>query len=125
MKQRIIISTLLFFAIGFTACEKIEKDTPQAIKKLIREKHKQRGGQIIEYEYNNENIYCWNQPDCFDCLIFFYDKNANLLWKTGGLDGEGDGNCPKDFYEKATIKRIIWTDKKTKKELENNKNSRI
>ena len=122
MKKLITFTTLLlFFAIGFTSCQKIEKDTPQAIKKLIREK-KNWGGQVVEYDYNNENIYCWGQPSCIDCFADFYDKNAKLLWQTGGFDGAGDGNSPKDFSEKAIFKRIIWISKKTKEYLENNKN---
>ena len=53
MKRILTISTLiLIFAIGFSACEKIEKDTPPAIKKLIRE-NKISGGQVVEYEYHS------------------------------------------------------------------------
>ena len=119
MKRILTVSTLmLFFAIGFAACEKFAEDTPPAIKKLIREK-KHQGGQVIEYEYYNENIYCWKRPGCMDCFTNYYDKNANLLWLIGGFDGQGDGKCPEDFDDKATYKRIVWTDKRTKEYLEN------
>ena len=112
MKRIITLSTLLLlFAIGFSACEKYADDMPQAIKKLIREKNKRDiGCQVIEYEYNNERIYCWQKlGNCADCISSFYDKKANLLWLDGGHDG---GNCPEDFYDKAIHKRIIWTSKK-------------
>jgi hypothetical protein len=104
MKRIVTFSTLLlFFAIGFSACEKIEKDTPAAIKKLIRE-YKLQDAQVIEYEYNNEYIYKWWEPGCIDAFVDFYDKNANLLWQDGGFTGGGDGKYPKDFYDKAIYK---------------------
>ena len=125
MKRVFTLSTLLlFFAIGFIACQKIEKDTPPAIKKLIRE-NKNRGGQVVEYEYNNENIYCWIDF-CCDGYTSYYDKNAKLLWQTGGFDGKGSGVPLEGFYENAIYKRIIWTNKKTKEYLlEERKNKKI
>jgi len=117
MKKAILsLSTLaIFFTIGFTACEKIEKDTPQAIKKLIREKGK-HGGQVIEYEYNHEYVYCWDDH-CYDGFIICYNEKGKELWLSGGLDGLGDGKCPEDFFDKAIFKRIIWTSNKTKKQV--------
>ena len=114
--KRIILSTLLlFFAIGFTACEKIEKDTPQAIKKLIR--NTEKGGQVEEYEYKNEYIYNRWFPDCVGshCAGNFYDKNATLLWSYGAAQGISD--IPADLRDKAIFKRIIWTSNKTKKQV--------
>ena len=121
MKKIILSTLLLVFAIGFSACEKIEKDTPKAIKKLIRE-NGGMGGQIAEYEYNKESIYMWFQVGCFDCFTDYYDKNANLLWQSGGFDGKGQGTPLEGFYGNAIFKRIIWTDKKTKEYLENKTN---
>ena len=117
--KNITIICLLFFAIGFSACEKIADDTPKAIKKLIRQ-HKAEG-QIAEYEYNKECIYMCFSSGCCDCLTDYYDKDANLLWQTGGFDGMGDGNCPEDFGEKAIFKRIVWTSKSTEKYLKESK----
>ena len=108
--KNLVIVCLLFFAgiIGFSSCEKIEKDTPKAIKKLIRE-NKEKGGTVIEYEYNNENIYMWDYLGDFGSFDY-YDKNANLLWRGDVLDGEGQGT-PLEGYKKATRKRIVWTSK--------------
>jgi hypothetical protein len=119
MKRRIIVVISLLFCIGiigFTACEKIEKDTPQAIKKLIREK-KKRDGQVIEYEYNNESIYCLWHPCIFDSYAFFYNKKGDELWRSGEMGVIG--NLLEGFYEKAVFKRIVWTNKFTKECLEN------
>jgi hypothetical protein len=119
MKKIVTLSALLlFFAIVFSSCEKIEKETPLAIKKLIKERHRS-GGQVVEYEYNKEYIYKWWEPCCDDCFTKYYDKNANLLWKDGGY--EGLRGLPEDFYDKAIYKRIVWTNKKTQEYLENNK----
>ena len=119
MVKNIITICLLFCfsIIGFSACEKYAEDTPQAIKKLIRE-NKNRNGQVIEYEYNHECIYEWWR-NCDDCFTNYYDKDANLLWKSGGFGGLGVGTFLEDFYENAIYKRIVWTDKKTKEYLEN------
>ena len=118
--KNLVIVCLLFSAgiIGFSSCEKIEKDTPKAIKKLIRDRSKRENGQVVEYEYNNENIYKWWYPlECTHPDAYYYDKNANLLWQSGGFDGMGQGIPLEGFYEKAICKRIIWTSKTIKEYL--------
>ena len=112
--KNITVISLLFCigVIGFTACEKIEKDTPQAIKKLVRETKKEHGclGRVFELEYNNEHIYCFEpHPDCFDVQWFFYDEKGNKLWEDGGWGRIG--TYLEDFYEKAIFKRVIWKEK--------------
>ena len=113
MKRILIInSILLVFAVSFSACEKIEKDTPPAIKKIIREcKRDFGGGQVLEYEYNQSNAYYCIPDNCNDCFSICYDKKGIELWRDGGIMGLMP---PKDFEEKAVFKRIIWTSRSTK-----------
>ena len=120
MKRILIInSILLVFAVSFSACKKIEKDTLPAIKKLIKEN--KWGGQVVEYEYNNNNIYIWWFPGCIDCFTVFYNEKGIELWKAGGFTGKGEGTPLEGFYENAIFKRVIWTEKRAKKYLENDK----
>ena len=108
LKNIITVCVLCASIIGFTACEKIEKGTPPAIKKLIRETNKMSGclGRVVEYEYNNEYIYCFeHHPDHFDGNTIYYDEKGKKLWEFGG----GWGSKPLEgFYEKAIFKRVIW-----------------
>ena len=114
MKRIVTLSTLLlFFAIGFTACEKYAKDTPHAIKKQIRETNKMSRclGRVVEYEYNNEKIYCFlPHPDCFDAASIYYDEKGKELWGYSGWGGCW-GTPLENFREKAIFKKIIWTHK--------------
>ena len=120
MKLILTLSTiLLFFAICFSACEKIEKDTPPAIKKLIR-KEKKNPAVVSEHEYNNENIYRLYEIGCRDCFVYYYDKNANLLWLSGGIEGKVEGTPLEGFYERSICKRIIWIDKATERYIKEN-----
>jgi hypothetical protein len=111
--KRILKITPLFilFAIGFSTCEKFEKDTPVAIKKLIRESYHFAYTKVIEYEYNNSLVYLFLSENCIDCFTYIYDEKGNLICRSGGIDGLTGGERCTDFYEKAIEKRIIWTKK--------------
>ena len=113
MKRILTISTLiLIFAIGFSACGKIEKGTPSAIKKLIREKKHICSTKVVEYTYYEDLVYFFNSLGCNDGASYAYDKKGNELWHVDGMTGRMEG--PKDFFEKAVFKRIIWTSRSTK-----------
>jgi hypothetical protein len=110
MRQILIITPLLvLFAIGFSACEKFEKNTPVAIKKIIRESDYFEYTKVIEYEYNNSLVYCFLNENCDDCFTDVYDEKGNLICRSGGY--AGFSGCT-DFYKKAVEKRVIWTRKK-------------
>ena len=113
MKRILTISTLaLFFALGFSACEKIEKDTPSAIKKIIRDNRK-AGGQVLEYRYNNESIYVYWRPCSFDGEDIFYNEKGVELWRFSGWGGT-TGTPIEGFYREAVFKKIVWTDRGSK-----------
>jgi hypothetical protein len=105
--KRIITLTalLLFFAAGFTACQKIEKDTPPAIKKLIREKY----GfcvSVIECRCNEKVIYCFVGEPGIDGQSYIFDEDGNRLCNIGGVAGD---MCKE--YENRVEIRVIWTKK--------------
>ena len=86
MKRILTLSTLLlFFAIGFTSCEKFAEDTPQAIKKLIKEwnKSEKHLSLVTEYQCEEIIIYCFSELEkvgrCFYFNSHLYDKAGNLL----------------------------------------------
>jgi hypothetical protein len=110
MKKALTLTALLlFFTTAFTTCQKIEKDAPQAIKKLIRKS--EHTGRVVEYEYNNGYIYSFlPRTDHFDCPTIYYNEKGNKLWEVELCWG-GWGTPIEGFYEKSVLKRIIWTHK--------------
>jgi len=110
MKRIFTLTTLLlFFAIAFTTCQKIEKDTPQAIKKLIRKDSKSGTWvSVVECECNEKMFYLFKSRPFPDAVSPVYDKNGNLLCTFGGM--EGSTTCK--GCENMIEKRIIWTSKK-------------
>ena len=108
MKRTLTLTTLLlFFAIGFTACEKIEKDTPPAIKKLIRQGKKEHTMSVIEYKCGEKIVYGFVPEIIPDVAGYIYDKDGNMLCQVGGFFGLN--GCEKE-YENC-IERVIWTKK--------------
>ena len=65
-------------------------------------------------------IYAWWSPGCNDCFSYYYNEKGIELWKYGGFDGKGEGTPLEGFSENAIFKRVIWTDKVTKKYLKDN-----
>jgi hypothetical protein len=110
-----IFALLALFAIAFSSCEKIEKDVPYPIKKMIR-KDPSRYSEVIEYEYNNSNVYLFVESITIsDGGSHLYDKKGNrICMPFGGIEGRSERNpdytCL-DFYEKAIEKRIVWQKK--------------
>ena len=112
MKRILTISTLiLIFAIGFSACGKIEKGTPPAIKKMIRER-KGHIEDVIEFEYENSLYYLiCDLASTADGMCTLFDEHGNSICYSGGISGRN--NC-EDFFSKAIEKRVVWTNKKKK-----------
>ena len=113
MKRIVTLTLLLLFAIGFSACEKIADDTPQAIKKLIR-KHSKSGNfeSVAEYKCEEKTVYWFiGDAEIDDGISYLFDKEGNKLCYAGGFGGK---IC--EEYKNCTEEKIIWTNKKyTKK----------
>jgi hypothetical protein len=109
---RNVIAVSLLFCIGtitFTACEKVEKDTPQAIKKLIRKDSKSGiWVSVTEYKCNEKIVYLFESNPFPDAVSPVYDREGNILCTLGGLEGTVTCKECKNMIEK----RIIWTSKK-------------
>ena len=105
--KNIVTVGFLLFAIGFTACEKYADDTPQAIKKLIREKCK-RGNfvSVGECKCNEKTIYYFKQKPMINSLCDIYDKDGVFLCQIGG--GNGTSGC-EEYMNCCIEAKIIWT----------------
>jgi len=107
-----LITLLLFFAIGFSACEKYAEDTPPAIKKLIKKSNK--AGEDIsvrEYKCSDKVIYYFLETKhverCHYFYVYIYDKEGNLLCSDGGTRTLKDNNCIWEYGD-CEETRVIW-----------------
>jgi hypothetical protein len=62
---------------------------------------------VYKYKYKAEIVYYFS----FNCPDFYHDlynENCQLICHpSGGISGNGDGNCI-DFFDEATDEEIIW-----------------
>lgn len=66
--------------------------------------------EILRYTYQDQTVYLFPTPDCCDRFRTVYAENGwPLCAPSGGVGGEGDGQCP-DFFEVATDMTLIWRD---------------
>ena len=69
---------------------------------------------VYQYTYNNTLVYYISAP-CCDRYTTLYDENCNIICRpSGGITGSGDGKC-RDFFEKRTDEKLIWTDSRKHK----------
>lgn len=96
-----------------SSCEKIDvpKGTPSCIKKQIREARSNDHSchdMVYRYDYKGETVYLFTDDgNCADALTLIYDEDCKLICSMGGINGEGNGQCP-DFHQQATNKELIW-----------------
>lgn len=63
--------------------------------------------EIVRYHYSNQTVYYVNTCiDCADGMAVVYDCAGDEICKFGGI--AGFNTCP-DFEEKATNKKVIWS----------------
>ena len=92
MKRIITLSTLLlFFAIGFSACEKVEigKNVPKCIEKKIKEETSMCLSYVEEYIYKDKGDiksrvykFSYGSPVCLLLMPsppVYYDEQCNLV----------------------------------------------
>ncbi|MDR0367669.1 MAG: hypothetical protein LBH82_00835 [Bacteroidales bacterium] len=107
-----IFALSALFAIAFSSCEKFAKDTPSAIKKLIREKEQSCLTEVTEFLYDNKYyIYTFHTDNCDDAFSYTYDEKGRILCQSGGA--AGFLGC-KEILEKSIKTRTVWTRKKQK-----------
>jgi len=110
MKRMIIILILMSLFLVNSSCDKIDvyKDTPFAIKKLIKAYEKQCYCSVDEYEYLNQRVYCfYNCPSVRDGYDIVFDSDGNHMCAVGGIEGDYRGeHC--DVFGNMVFVRNIW-----------------
>lgn len=64
-------------------------------------------GKVIQYQYNDETVFSINTCiDCADTMTVVFNCAGETKCQFGGIAGLN--TCP-DFEDKATGKKIIWS----------------
>lgn len=64
---------------------------------------------VWQYRYGGELTF-YVPPRCCDVMAVLYDvRGERLCHPAGGLEGQGDGQCP-DFFDERTDEILIWED---------------
>ena len=118
MKKTIV---LLFIVSLFNTAFQCDSPTPSGAEKeasacsepdwltTIISNAKQSGnkGEVIQYQYNGETVFSINTCiECADTMTTVYNCAGETKCQFGGI--AGFNTCP-DFGDKATDKKIIWS----------------
>ncbi len=107
----------VFFILMFflAACEKIDDDAPDCIKKLIKH-HKsdfalcESGASVKQYLFQEKYVYVFGPGRCgADMQAPVYSENCELLGNLGGIAGNLIINGER-FGQNAILIKTIWTD---------------
>ena len=110
------MKTFRFFAIllplFLTACEKIDSDAPDCIKKLIRHPDGlglcEKGAFVNLYSFQGQNGYVFNPGLCgADMAASVFTDNCENLGILGGIAGNTKINGV-EFGQAATLIKTIW-----------------
>lgn len=64
-------------------------------------------GEVIQYNYNDETVFSINTcVECADAMTTVYNCAGETQCQFGGIAGLN--TCP-DFEDKATDKKVIWS----------------
>jgi hypothetical protein len=114
MNKAISLNPILLVLIITISCNKkgeVEQKIQEksCVMKLIEERNQDNNCLeiVYKYKYKGEVVYYFS----FNCPDFFHDLyNENcqfICHPSGGISGNGDGNCI-DFFDEATGEEIIW-----------------
>jgi hypothetical protein len=103
---------LLLVVLLSSACDKLDvpPGTPACIRKKIRAyetlEHIDKPLSISRWEVDGKTYYTI-RPDCCDAFNEVWDEHCNYVCApSGGISGQGDGNCPTWTEEGTTT--VIW-----------------
>jgi hypothetical protein len=103
---------LLLVALLAVACEKIDlpKETPHCVKAKIRDMSQGNDAsgltEVYSYLVDGTTYYLF-VPGCCDQFIELYDDQCHYICApSGGITGQGDGNCPQWSGTPETT--LIW-----------------
>jgi hypothetical protein len=107
---------LLVFLIPlcFTSCEKIDSDTPDCIKKLIRTQDGlglcESGAFLNLYSFQSQNVYVFDPGSCgADMAATVFSENCEKLGILGGFAGNTKINGV-EFGQVAVKIKTLWKD---------------
>jgi hypothetical protein len=96
---------LILFLFANMTCEDAGIDAPACVRSLI--KQEPQPIEVWRYRFETQTVY-YLVGDCCDQFNSVYDSDCNLIChSSGGITGNGDGNCP-EFYDTATDGVLIW-----------------
>jgi hypothetical protein len=97
-----------------TTCKKIEIDTPDCIKSLIKNNQGamflcETGASVNQYSFQGAYVYVFEPGNCgADMMSDVYNSDCELLGGLGGIAGNSIINGVR-FDQKATFIKTIWT----------------
>lgn len=111
MKPNKLLIFLLFLL--FSSCEKIEKDTPECIKNLIKNQNGmflcETGASVSQYSFQGEDVYVFDPGNCgADMMAPVYSSDCKYLGGLGGFVGNLLINGVR-FDKEAKYIKTIWT----------------
>src|SRR5688572_5067354 len=101
---------ILFLSALLSGCHKDEfpDGTPRCVRKKILGERENCLQKVYRYQYNGNEVYLFVNSNCPDAYDELCSKDCDLIcYPTGGLSGNGDGNCT-DFSQNATGESLIW-----------------
>ena len=107
-----LIFKMFFCAFLFSSCAKNYTDFScinNKIAKIKAQKKWNPPAQVDEYLYQGKRVYLFSS-DCCDQYNYLYDENCKLICEpSGGITGQGDGNCA-NFSNEAQHIKLVWKD---------------
>ena len=107
---RLLVFLLPLF---FSSCEKIDSDTPDCIKKIIRHGDFvkcETGAFVNLYTFQGQNVYVFDPGTCgADMAAVVYSENCEQLGILGGIAGNTKINGV-EFGQVAVKIKTIWKD---------------
>lgn len=109
------ISTYLFlFVLLFSSCHKLElnEEVPPCIEEQIEmiqcEDVFNPPAEVWKWEVDSKTYYYFTS-DCCDQFDYLYSEECMIVCSpSGGITGEGDGNCPS--FESEINRTLVWKD---------------
>jgi hypothetical protein len=105
----------MWLPLLLTACEKVDRDTPDCIVDLIRH-HKDElalcstGASAALYTFQGQNVYVFDPGRCgADMGAYIYSENCEKLGMLGGIAGNLIINNAR-FDQEAVFIKTIWED---------------
>lgn len=102
MRAIMILAVIFVFS-----CKKGDKCYPECVQTVI-DNGSTMYSSIKQYSYNNKTVYLFSAAPCCDIYNKLYSEECGYLCApSGGISGQGDGQCP-DFQQNAQFLKVVW-----------------